>query len=197
LVTSSVLNVAPVPSLAFRGLLIIGTTLSLMSPAAAQKPAQAGTPKPAQQTGREQAKPPRAGLQTFDCTSADEMKRGESLRGHHSGGPDGATWNWYGADLVCTVVVRGSCDGTGRVVLELGRKPAARAEITLSEKDATTQELRVPSRVWERALQRRKTLVFETLLLHVRIDPKCADGSRASPAGTWSDSFVGAFSGGE
>jgi len=137
------------------------------------------------------------GIQSFDCTSDDEMKRGESLRARRSGGPEGATWNWYGADLLCTVVVRGACDGTARVALELGRKRAAQAEMTLSERDATTREVRVPAKTWQRALKRRRDVVYETLSLRIRVEQKCADVARASSAPTWTDSFVGAFSGGE
>jgi hypothetical protein len=140
---------------------------------------------------------PEPGVQSFDCTSADEMKRGESLRARHSGGPEGATWNWYGADLLCTVVVRGACDGTARIVMELGRMRAAQAAMTLSQRDATTQELRVPAKVWERALQRRRDRVYETLALRLRVVPTCAEAARRSPRLTWSDSFIGAFSGGE
>jgi hypothetical protein len=137
------------------------------------------------------------GIQSFDCTSSDETKRGESLRARKSGGPDGATWNWYGADLLCAVVVRGACDGTARIALDLGRKTAARAAVTLSPRDPSTQELRVSARAWQRALQRRREVVYETLPLRVRVDAKCSDGARHGSAGTWSDNFVGAFSGGE
>jgi hypothetical protein len=137
------------------------------------------------------------GIQSFDCTSDDEMKRGESLRARRSGGPEGATWNWYGADLLCTVVVRGACDGTARVALELGRKQAARGEMTLSERDPTSQELRVPAKAWERALQRRRDRVFETLPVSIRIDARCSASARRSAPQSWADAFVGAFSGGE
>ncbi len=138
-----------------------------------------------------------AGIQSFDCTSTDEVKRGESLRARHSGGPEGATWNWYGADLLCTVVVRGACDGPAQVALDLGRKPSARAALTLSSGAATTAELRVPAKVWQRALQRRRDVVYESLPLGVRVDAKCADRTGAWHPQTWSDSFIGAFSGGE
>lgn len=138
------------------------------------------------------------GIQSFDCTSTDEMKHGESLRGRHGGGPEGATWNWYGDDLLCTVAVRGACDGTARVALELGRKRAAQAEMPLSERDARSQELRVPARVWQRALKHRRDSVYDELPLRIRVDPNCAAATPASsPRTPWSDSFVGAFSGGE
>jgi len=139
----------------------------------------------------------RAGIDSFDCTTTDEMKRGESLRARHSGGPEGATWNWYGADLLCTVVVRGDCDGAGSAVLKLRRKPVARAAMTLSRQATTNLELRVPPKVWERALDRRKNLVYETLALSVRVDARCADGMSAFSPETWFDAFMGAFSGGE
>ena len=56
--------------------------------------------RPAPQPTRPAARPSRhAGwIQIFDCSSADEMKRGESLRAWRSGEPEGATWNWYGSD---------------------------------------------------------------------------------------------------
>src|SRR5690242_10144111 len=121
------------------------------------------------------------GIESFDCTSDDEMKRGQSLRGGHSGGPEGATWNWYGADLLCTVVVRGDCDGTGSAVLKLGGKPVARATLKLSRRlGAVSAELRIPAKVWERALVRRKDLVYETLPLSVGVDLECDDTTGGS-----------------
>jgi hypothetical protein len=172
-----------------RALLIVGGALTLMSPAAAQEPAQPAAEKPAQ--------PIRPGIESFDCTSDDEMKRGDSLRARHSGGPEGATWNWYGADLLCTVIVRGDCEGKGSVVLKVGRAPAGRAALALSPRDTTKAELRVPAKVWQRALKHRKDLVYETLSLAVRVDARCAAGAGGPSTRSWSDSFVGAFSGGE
>ena len=137
----------------------------------------------------------RGGIESFDCTSTEEMKRGQSLRAQHSGGPEGATWNWYGADLLCTVVVRGECDGTGSAVLKIGPKPVGRATLTLARQATASAELRVPAKVWERALQHRKRLIYETLPLHIRVDARCKGDD--GPPETWSDSFVGRFSGGE
>jgi hypothetical protein len=125
------------------------------------------------------------------------MKRGESLRARHSGGPEGATWNWYGSDLVCSVVVRGTCDGTGDVVLRLGRVPATRAAVALTRRGPARAELRVPAKIWEGALEAPSDLAYETLALAVQVDARCAGGSAAPAPRTWSDGFVGAFSGGE
>src|SRR4029079_4040622 len=134
------------------------------------------------------------GIQSFDCTSTDEVKRGESLRNRRSGGPEGATWNWYGSDLLCTGVVRGGCGGTAKRALDLGRKRAAQAEVPVSSREATTSELRVPASVWQRALQRPKDRVYETLRLRLRVDASCASGAHVLERQTWSDGFTGAFS---
>lgn len=105
--------------------------------------------------------------------------------------------NWYGDDLLCTVIVRGACDGTASITLDLGRKRAARAELTLSARDASSRELLVPAAVWQRALQHPKNHVYETLRLRIRVAAQCTDGTRGPERQTWSDTFVGAFSGGE
>ena len=135
------------------------------------------------------------GIESFDCTSTDEMKQGESLRAWRSGGPDGATWNWYGSDLLCTVVVHAGCDGGGNVVLKLGRRATAKGTIALSQRDPTSLALRVPAARWERALKHGKKSIYDTLEVSVRVDGKCTAGT--PPDRHWSDHFAGGFAGGE
>jgi hypothetical protein len=126
------------------------------------------------------------------------MKRGESLRAWRSGGPEGATWNWYGSDLLCTVVVQGVCDGEGSVFLDLGKKaPTIPGTIALKRQSPTALELRVPATIWERALVRSEDAVYESLSLVVRVDGKCLNGAPAASEHHWSDSFVAGFAGGE
>ena len=142
------------------------------------------------------------GILSFDCTSTDEMKRGESLRARRSGGPEGAAWNWYGSDLLCTIVLRGTCDGTAKAVLMFRREPVARATAALSRQATVSAEIRVPAKVWERALTHRKDLarllgVYDFLSLDLNVDSWCTGAARSTPPETWSDSFYGVFSGGE
>lgn len=167
---------------------------------AAAPPAPRPAPPPARppQPTRPPTKPSAAAgwIQIFDCSSTDDTKKGESLRAWRSAGPEGATWNWYGSDLVCTVVVAGDCDGKGRADLRLGRKraPVARGNIALSRGETTKLALRVPAKTWERALERSKKAIYAKLTVGVQITARCGGGG---PVRRWSDSFVGGFSGGE
>ena len=124
------------------------------------------------------------------------MKKGESLRAWRSGGPEGATWNWYGSDLICTVVVDADCNGNGRADLRLGRRrePVARGAIALSRGQSTKLALRVPAKTWERALERPKKAIYAKLTVAVQITARCGGGM---PVRRWSDSFVGGFARGE
>jgi len=124
------------------------------------------------------------------------MKKGESLRAWKSGGPEGSTWNWYGSDLICTVVVEGDCDGKGRADLKLGRRkaPVARGAIALSQGQTSKLALRLPAKTWERALERPKKAIYAKLTVGVQITARCNGGG---PVRRWSDSFVGGFASGE
>ena len=169
------------------------------APPAAQGAQPAPQPaRPAPQPTRPAARPSRhvGWIQIFDCSSADEMKRGESLRAWRSGGPEGATWNWYGSDLVCRVVVDADCDGKGRTVLKLGRSraPVARGTLTLARGQAAKLALRVPAKTWQRALERPKKAIYQKLTVAVQVSARCTGGG---PERRWSDSFVGGFAGGE
>jgi hypothetical protein len=169
------------------------------TPAPPAAPAPPPAPKPARppQPTRPPTKPsPAAGwIQIFDCSSTDEMKKGESLRAWRSGGPEGATWNWYGSDLICTVVVEADCNGKGRADLRLGRRkaPVARGSIALSRGQTTKLALRVPAKTWERSLEKPRKAVYAKLTVAVQITANCSGG----PVRRWSDSFVGGFASGE
>jgi len=112
------------------------------------------------------------------------------------GGPEGATWNWYGSDLVCRVVVDADCDGKGRTVLKLGRSraPVARGTLALARGQAANLSLRVPAKTWQRALERPKKALYQKLTVAVQVSARCTGGG---PERRWSDSFVGGFAGGE
>jgi len=168
------------------------------APPAAQAPRPAPQPaRPAPQPTRPAARPSRhAGwIQIFDCSSGDETKQGESLRAWRSGGPEGATWNWYGSDLICTVVVEADCNGKGGADLRLGRRraPVTRGTIALSRGQTTKLALRVPAKTWERALEKPKKATYAKLTVAVQITARCSGG----PVRRWSDSFVGGFARGE
>jgi len=189
----------------------VATALAACATAPSARPAPQPTPKaaqgaqpapqparPAPQPTRPATRPSRqAGwIQIFDCSSTDEMKRGESLRAWRSGGPEGAAWNWYGSDLVCRVVVDADCDGKARAVLKLGRSRAivARGSLALARGQAAKLALRVPAKTWQRALERPKKAIYQKLAVAVQVSARCKGGG---PERHWSDSFVGGFSGGE
>jgi hypothetical protein len=165
---------------------------------APQAPRPAPQPsRPPQPAARSTKPSPAAGwIQIFDCSSTDEMKKGESLRAWRSAGPEGATWNWYGSDLVCTVVVEADCNGKGGADLRLGRRraPVARGTIALTRGQTTKLALRVPAKTWERALEHPKKAIYAKLTVALQITARCSGGG---PVRRWSDSFVGGFSGGE
>jgi len=167
------------------------------APPAAQAPRPAPQPARPPQPTRPSTKPsPAAGwIQIFDCSSGDETKQGESLRAWRSGGPEGATWNWYGSDLICTVVVEADCNGKGGADLRLGRRraPVTRGTIALSRGQTTKLALRVPAKTWERALEKPKKAIYAKLTVAVQITARCSGG----PVRRWSDSFVGGFARGE
>jgi hypothetical protein len=192
------------------GVVAVAVAAALAACAATPQPAPSSPPpappvaQPAPQPARPAPQPTRSAsppsrhagwIQIFDCSSANEAKSGESLRAWRSGGPEGATWNWYGSDLVCAVVVQADCDGKARADLRLGRgrAPVARAPIALSRQQVTKVALRVPAKTWERALERSKTLTYKKLTVAVQVKARCA----GAPERRWSDSFVGGFAGGE
>jgi hypothetical protein len=135
-------------------------------------------------------------LESFDCHSAWEHKEGESLRAFASGGPYGATWNWYREALRCEVVVRAACDGEARLVLRAGK---ARQEQTSTLEAGSVQRLAaaIPGEVWEGELEGSATLPYETLLLTAHVELVCGTAEEGRWVEHLVDAFVGGFAGGE
>lgn len=163
------------------------------SPAEGDEPHQSG----------ELPQNPTLAIGRFDCSSGHAHKRGESLRAHESGGPFGATWNWFDAPLVCQVEVASTCQASVQVSFHAGRHFETTGVVALAPPSADSSAIasftfEVAADRWQRELESSQQFPFETLLLLARVDGHCDDPTGVVPQPIERvDAFVGRFAGGE
>jgi hypothetical protein len=132
-------------------------------------------------------------VRNFDCTSTLEHKRGISLRGWDSGGPNGAAWNIYDAALVCAVALEVPCVGRTTLRIFGNTRELAKRTSTLTE-GVNELEVRLPFPQWDRAALNDGT-PYATLLLSLGGVVLCdTDPSEQYP---FADAFLAGFAGGE
>lgn len=141
-----------------------------------------------------------AGILRFECERPDDAQR---PRGFNGGGPDGSAWNWYGSDFTCAIAVRLDCDARVRFILRVGEHGRVELQTPKATGGSFTATLHVPSELWESELDKGdsplETVPYSTVLFLARVDGFCLP-TEDEPSGrvfVWTDSFVGAFSGGE
>lgn len=145
-------------------------------------------------------KAPAAGIVRFECERPDDAQR---PRGFNGGGPDGSAWNWHGSDFACAVSVQLDCDARVRVLLRVGERGRVELETPAAARGLFTANLHVPWELWKAELgggdSPLETVPYATVLFVARVDGFCTP-TEHEPSGrvfVWTDSFVGAFSGGD
>jgi hypothetical protein len=136
----------------------------------------------------------------FECERPDDAQR---PRGFNGGGPDGSVWNWFGSDFDCSVTVRLDCESRVRFILRVGERGRVELETPSAPEGSFTATLHVPAELWEPELsggdRPLETVPYDTVSFFTRVDGYCFP-TEDEPGGrlfVWTDSFVGAFSGGE
>jgi hypothetical protein len=114
------------------------------------------------------------------------------------GGPSGASFNWYGSALRCTVTIRAACGGKGRVALRVGNASGPAAEVAFESGAPKSVDLDVAAKTWERALEPEGDFIYDRLLVVARLDGHCVEDGQVTGEGVHvADAFIGGFGGGE
>lgn len=162
-------------------------------PAATMPDADANEPRAEAAHAPDAGENPRARIESFDCSSSSEDKRGETLRSWKNGGPAGATWNWYGHDVICDARVAIPCAGEVFVRFFSGNAAPRTEKVVVTTPGDHGWRFVVPWTEWEPQLRGSDVGPYETLLLRAEIEGVC----ESHETYLTSDAFLAGFAGGE
>lgn len=142
------------------------------------------------------APPEPPGITEFDCTGTERGQSTQSLRTWKSPGAAGAATNLKGHALACDVTLKSDCSGHAELRVSAGLARSEKVVTAVASRKAVSVQLRLPSGLWEKALEPEDKAPYqETLQLVARAEVRCAAPVQEPRPRYWTQSFIAGLMG--